>query len=40
MLRDLPDFTKITWFEKWDRIFKEDNPRYQPEKFKAFVFEE
>ena len=45
MLRELDRFDpevdqKMKWFEKWYQIFRNDNPRYQPEKFKAFVFDE
>ena len=39
MLRDLDHDQKLKWFDKWDQIFLNDNPRYQHEKFKAFVFE-
>jgi len=39
MLRELEHYEKKNWFYKWDRIFKEDNPRYQHDKFKEFVFE-
>ena len=38
MLRDLEHYERKNWFYKWDRIFKEDNPRYQHDKFKEFVF--
>jgi hypothetical protein len=37
MLRDLPDDLKLKWFNNWDRIFAEDNPRYQSDKFYAYV---
>ena len=37
MLRDLDHDQKLKWFEKWDQIFRNDNPRYQPEKFQEFV---
>jgi len=30
---------KQDWFDKWDRIFTDDNPRYQHDKFKEFVNE-
>ena len=39
MLLELPTVEKEKWFDKWDQIFLNDNPRYQHEKFKAFVFE-
>ena len=38
MLRELPTGLKKTWFDKWDGIFRSDNPRYQPDKFYQFVF--
>jgi hypothetical protein len=37
MLRDLPDDLKLKWFNQWDKVFKKDNPRYQPDKFYAYV---
>ena len=39
MLRDLSQEEKIKWFDKWNTIFLNDNPRYQHDKFKEFVFE-
>ena len=40
MLLDIDDYAeREKWFRKWDPIFKQDNPRYQSEKFKNFVFE-
>jgi len=39
MLRELDHYERKTWFYKWDRIFKADNPRYQHDKFLKFVFQ-
>jgi hypothetical protein len=35
-IKHLPD--KRKWFNKWDAIFKADNPRYEPDKFYSYVF--
>jgi len=38
MLKELPPALKEKWHRKWDAIFMSDNPRYQSDKFYAFVF--
>lgn len=37
MIKELPSPTKERAIEKWDGIFKSDNPRYDSEHFKAYV---
>ena len=39
MLRDLPAEYLFYWFNQWDNVFKKDNPRYQPDKFHAYVYD-
>jgi len=38
MLRDLPAEYLFYWFKQWDTIFLRDNPRYDSDKFHAYVY--
>ena len=39
MLRDLPVEYLFYWFNQWDKVFRKDNPRYEPDKFHAYVYD-
>ena len=37
LIKKLPKSKRVTEYNKWNKVFKRDNPRYDSCKFKAFV---
>lgn len=36
-IKNLPKKQKEKEYQKWNRIFKKDNPRYKPKIFKSYI---